>query len=62
MSVKDLLSFLIENDTPWSKLEDRWKNGVFIVKDQETKRWVQKNKCPIFKNERNVINDLVYIG
>ena len=42
----------------WSKLEDKYKNGVFIARIDNN--WTVFDKCPNFKTDRNFVETYLY--
>ena len=52
----DMHEMLYKKDINWAKLDSDWKNGVFILKDEE--QWISK-PAPEFGKYRWTINDLL---
>lgn len=48
---------LEEKDFNWWDLEDKWKNGTFIARNEYG--WAMWNKCPDFVKDRSVIENIV---
>ena len=54
----DIHELLYEKCINWADLDDRWKNGTFISKD-EHKKWTVHSMCPIFVENRTIIENLL---
>jgi tRNA(His) guanylyltransferase len=48
---------LHEKGVNWVELEDKWKNGSYIT--HVDSKWIINDKCPIFKNDRDSIENLL---
>lgn len=55
----DIHEMLHQKGVNWANLEDKWKNGQVIFKDNCCKGWNALNACPIFtlKDTRDWIED-----